>query len=295
VSGDPDTFRPLEGVAVVNIGVNLPAPLAASRLAAMGAEVVKVEPPSGDPLATGAPAWYRLLAAGQTVVTLDLKVPGDRAALDGHLERGDLLLTSTRPAALERLGLGRAGLAERFPRLLQVAIVGYRRPRQDEPGHDLTYMAHLGLLSPPALPRTLMADIGGAERAVSAALGLLLARDRGGGPRYAEVALSDAAEAFAGPWEHGLTAPGGVVGGGLPAYGFYEADGGWVALAAIEPHFQERLRRELGLPDLARATLQEALRSRTPADWERWAAARGLPIVAVADARPDPAPEEGSP
>ena len=67
------------------------------------------------------------------------------------------------------------------------------------PGHDLTYLAHLGLLCPPALPRTLMADIGGAERAVSAVLALLLGRERGGGERYAEVALSDAAEAFAGP------------------------------------------------------------------------------------------------
>ena len=276
--------RPLEGVVVINLGINLPAPAAGARLTEMGAEVTKVEPLGGDPLETNAPGWYGRLTAGQSVVRLDLKTPGDRARLDGHLEAADVLLTSSRPAALERLGLGWAAVGARFPRLVQVAIVGYPHPRQDVPGHDLTYMAHLGLLSPPALPRTLMADIGGAERAVSAALALLLARERGGGALYAEVALSDAAAAFVGPWEHGLTAAGGLVGGGLAAYGLYEADGGWLALAAIEPHFQERLRDELGLPELARESLAEAFRARSPAQWEEWAEARGIPLAAVSDA-----------
>ena len=192
-----------------------------------------------------------------------------------------MLLTSSRPGALGRLGLGWPALAERFPRLVQVAIVGYPHPRQELPGHDLTYMAHLDLLSPPALPRTLMADIAGSERAVSATLGLLLAREKGLGPRYAEVALSDAAAAFASPWESGMTRADGIVGGGLPAYGFYEAEGGWVALAAIEPHFQERLRAELGLSALDRDTLAQAFRSRTPAQWEEWADARGIPLAAA--------------
>lgn len=276
--------RPLEGVAVINLGINLPAPAAGARLTELGAQVVKVEPPGGDPLEANAPEWYRRLTAGQTVLRLDLKDPTDRARLRGNLEECDVLVTSSRPAALDRLDLGWTAIGERFPRLVQVAIVGYPHPRQDVPGHDLTYMAHLDLLSPPALPRTLMADIAGAERAVSAALGLLLARERGLGPRYAEVALSDAAAAFVGPWEHGMTTADGIVGGGLPAYGFYEAGGGWVALAAIEPHFQERLRVELGLSALDRDTLAQAFRSRTPAQWQEWADARGIPLAAVGDA-----------
>ena len=84
------------------------------------------------------------------------------------------------------------------------------------------------------------------------------------------------------------------MGGGLPAYGFYEALGGWVAVAAIEPHFQARLREELGLPDLERDTLAAAFRDGTPAEWEAWAAARGLPIAAAGDARPDQ-PTPGGP
>jgi alpha-methylacyl-CoA racemase len=281
----PPLLRPLDGLVALNLGVNLPAPLAAARLHAFGAAVVKIEPPGGDPLEENAPGWYRLLAAGQTVTRLDLKVAAGRSHLDAQLARCDVLVTSSRPSALERLGLGWPALRERFPRLVQVAIVGHPHPDQDVPGHDLTYVARLGLLSPPAMPRSLVADIGGAERAVSAALGLLLDRERGGAARYAEVALSDAAAAFAGPWEHGLTTGDGLVGGGLPAYGLYEARGGWVALAALEPHFQERLRDELGLPRLGRDELAQALRARTPAEWEAWAAERDIPLAAVGGGR----------
>jgi len=206
------SLGPLDGLRVVNLGVNLPAPVAAARLRELGADVAKLEPVGGDPLEANAPRWYEQLTAGQEVARVDLKAAAGRARLDAELARCDLLLTSSRPAGLARLGLGWPELGDRLPRLVQVAIVGHPRPLQDLPGHDLTYVARHGLLSPPALPRTLVADLAGAERAVSAALGLLLARERGGGARYAEVALSEAAAAFAGPWEHGLTADGGLVG-----------------------------------------------------------------------------------
>nr|WP_242822428.1 CoA transferase [Thermaerobacter marianensis] len=146
---------------MVNLAVNVPGPVAAARLQALGATVCKVEPPGGDPLAAAAPAWYEELTAGQEVVRLDLKTPAGRAALDERLAHADLLLTAQRPSALARLGLGPAALARRFPHLVHVAIVGYPAPRQEEPGHDLTYLAETGLLDPPALPRTLLADLGG--------------------------------------------------------------------------------------------------------------------------------------
>jgi crotonobetainyl-CoA:carnitine CoA-transferase CaiB-like acyl-CoA transferase len=276
---------PLDGLRAVNLGVNLPAPVAGARLRDLGARVLKVEPPGGDPLEANAPRWYGELVAGQRVERLDLKAAADRARLEDELAGADVLLTSSRPSALARLGLGRAELGERLPRLVHVAIVGHPRPRHDVPGHDLTYMAEAGLLAPPDLPRTLLADLAGAERAVSAALALLLDRERGGGERCAEVALADAADAFAGPWRHGLTAADGMVGGGLPAYGLYEASGGWIALAAIEPHFQERLRAELGVERLGRDELARAFRSRTPAEWAAWAGERDIPLAAVGEGR----------
>jgi crotonobetainyl-CoA:carnitine CoA-transferase CaiB-like acyl-CoA transferase len=271
--------RPLDGVRVVNAGINLPPVAAAARLAELGATVVKVEPPGGDPMEAAAPSLYERLSAGQERLRLDLRSDDGGARLDDLLDGTDVLLTSSRPAALERLGLGRDRLAERHPRLLHVSIVGHAEPRQHVAGHDLTYVAAFGLLAPPELPRTLVADLGGAERAVAAAAALLLARERGGEDRFAEVALEDAAAFFALPLAHGVTAPGGLLGGGEPCYGLYETRDGWVAVAALEPHFRERLLGELGLRDASR--LAHVLRTRSAPEWEDWALERDLPLAAV--------------
>lgn len=306
----PPPPQPLLGRQIVSLAVNVPGPVAAARLRELGATVVKVEPPEGDPLAAHAPAWYRSLTAGQEVRRLDLKTAADRAALDALLEAADLLLTAQRPGALARLGLDPARLQRRFPHLLHVAITGYPAPRQEEPGHDLTYLAEAGLVFPPALPPTLIADLAGAERAVSAALALLLARERGQTARYAEVSLAEAAAGWAAPLRHGLTAPGGVLGGGFPLYRCYPGRDGWVALAALEPRFVRRLLEELGFrPDPAGGTgsgagpgagpegwkdfllpqdvlaledfLAGVFRQRPAREWEDWARERDLPLVAV--------------
>ena len=276
-----DSLHVLSGIAVVNAGVNLPVMAAAARLAELGAAVTKVEPPGGDPSEALAGSLYRSLTAGQTVVRLDLKARDGRAAMSDLLAGADVLLTSSRPSALARMGLERAGLLARHPRLVQVAMVGHAAPRQELAGHDLTYVARQGLLSPPALPKTLLADLGGAERTATAALALLLARERGLDDRYAEVALEDSAAFFATVWAHGVTAAHGPLGGGEPFYGVYESADGWVALAALEPHFRTRLLAELGIPAGTAEALAEAFRQRSSGDWERWADARDLPLAAV--------------
>jgi len=278
---------PLSGTSVVTLAVNVPGPAAAARLRGLGAAVTKVEPSGGDPLARYAPKWYESLTSGQEILRLDLKDAAGRGEFDALLSGADLLLTSSRPASLRRLGLPWETLRGAYPRLSQVAIVGHPSPGADEPGHDLTYLAGWGLLSPPDLPRTLTADLAGAERAVSAALGLLLGRERGQGPGYAEVALSEAAGSFAAPLVHGLTATDGALGGGLPGYGLYRASDGWVAVAALEEHFLERLLGELDLEAASREALAAAFREHPAAWWERWAAERGLPVAAVRDA-PEP-------
>jgi alpha-methylacyl-CoA racemase len=145
---------PLWGVRVLTLAVNLPGPAAASRLWAMGAFVIKVEPPGGDPLARMCPGYYEDLSAGQEVVRLDLKDQQDRASLDDRLRATDLLLTASRPAALGRLGLSWSELHAGFPRLCQVAIVGHPPPEDDAPGHDLTYQARFGTLSPRSRTRS---------------------------------------------------------------------------------------------------------------------------------------------
>ncbi|HEV2388380.1 MAG TPA: CaiB/BaiF CoA-transferase family protein [Candidatus Acidoferrales bacterium] len=280
-TAQPTLPSALRGLRVVNLAINAPGPAAAARLADLGATVVKIEPPGGDPLRKFCPAWYRELSRGQKIVRLNLKTAAGRARLDRFLAPAALLVTAQRRAALERLGLGWRRLHAKFPALCQVALVGYPAPRQNVPGHDLTYQAEAGLLAPPGLPPTLWLDLASAERMVGAALGLLLSRQRSGGGAYAEVAIADTARAFAAPLRHRLTAPGGLLGGGSACYNLYPASDGWVAVAALEPRFWQRLRDELKIPSGGRARLAAAFRARTARQWERWAFERDLPIAAV--------------
>ena len=272
---------PLAHIHILNLAVNVPGPVAAAMLRDMGARVTKIEPPGGDPLARLSPAWYRDLVQGMAVVPIDLKVPAQRAAFESRLGEADVLITATRPAALARLGLDWAGLHSRHPRLSVVSIVGYPDPRQHLAGHDLTYQAEEGLVAPPALPRTLLSDLAGAQRAVIAALGLLLERAGTGAGGRVEVSLSESARFFAEPAARGITADPGSLGGALPAYNLYPARAGWVAVAALEPHFAARLQQAMGLPTLDRSALASAFQQRTAVEWQAWAEACDLPIVAV--------------
>ena len=144
---------------------------------------------------------------------------------------------------------------------------------------------------PPAMPRTLLADLSGAQRVVLAALTLLFARERGGAAGREEVALADCAKLFAEPLRHGLTASTGLLGGACAAYGVYPARDGWVAVAALEPQFRVALATQLGVDVEDRSALAEILRGRSASDWQRWAgragaaATRPAPLVVYLFAR----------
>jgi alpha-methylacyl-CoA racemase len=274
-------MTPLKGIRILTLAINVPGPVAAARLAALGAAVTKVEPPGGDPLARATPAWYDTLTVGQRVIRLDLKDAGERVMLGDLLAESDLLLTASRPAALARLDLAWPSLHARYPRLSQVAIVGHAPPDEERPGHDLTYLARAGLLNPPEVPRTLFADLAAAERAVSTALALLLGTARGETATYETVALAAVAEELAAPLRHGLTAPGGSLDGHAAQYALYRTRRGWLAVAALEPHFRARLACALGLERLDRAELEAIFRTRTAAEWEAWGSTHDLPLAAV--------------
>lgn len=275
----PQCGQPLTGLRVVSIAINLPGPVAASRLAALGATVVKVEPPAGDPLGWFARPFYDELVVGQSVQALDLKDEAGRRSLEELLSDADLFITSHRIAALERLGLGWAELSRRHPRLSQVAIVGHPAPH-DLAGHDLTYQAANGMLTPPAMPTVLVADLAGAERAVTEGLAAVVHRATTGTGCFREVALSAAAEAMAAPLRHGLTTPSGLLGGALPAYGIYDTAEGYIALAALEPHFFARLVELLDVTG-SRDELEAAFAVRTAQEWQEWAVTHDLPLAAV--------------
>lgn len=280
MDSNPDSSL-LQGVKIVSLALNAPGPVAAARLKKLGAEVTKVEPPSGDATRHAAPAWYESLCQGQTVLRLDLKDPDGRKQLDGLLANAELLLASFRPSALLRLGLDWESLHTRHPRLCFVGIIGHPPPLEERSGHDLTYQGDFGLLRPPQMPPTLFVDLAGAERAVSMALALLNRAARKGEAGCAWVSLYECARDLAEPIKAGLTSAGGLLGGGYPFYGFYKAGDGWIAVAALEPHFAEHLLAELKLKNADRAELERIFLERSAAEWESWAVERDLPLVAV--------------
>jgi alpha-methylacyl-CoA racemase len=265
----PTSPATLAGVRIVSIALNTPGPLAVQRLAAEGAQVVKIEPPAGDPLATFAPTWYKELHAEVRVERIDLKTASGQHQAASLVTDADVFVSSQRPSALARLGFDARSLSH--TRWLN--IVG-DRAAPELPGHDLTYLAQAGLLED-ALPISLFADVMGSERAFSAAL-LLLRQPPGA---RAEVGLFDSLDALAAPRRHGLTTRGGPLGGGLPAYGIYRTREDSVAIAALEPHFRARLYEQLNLP--LDSSLEDVMAARTAWEWEEWGKANGLPIVRI--------------
>jgi crotonobetainyl-CoA:carnitine CoA-transferase CaiB-like acyl-CoA transferase len=278
----------LDGIRVVTTALNLPGPAACARLRDLGAAIAKIEPPAGDPFEAFCPAWYRRLHERVEVGRLDLKSETGRRAMAKLLGEADILVTAQRAAPLARLGLDPAGLASSYPRLCHVAIVGHAPPDDEVAGHDLNYLATHGLVSPPELPRTLFADMAGAERAVSTALALVVARSRTGKGSMEAVALADAAAALAQPLHEGLTRPGALLGGGYAGYNLYAARQGWVAVATLEPHFAQRLAQRFAIASLTVEALRELFSTHDADYWEAWAREHDLPIVAVRD----PFPEE---
>jgi alpha-methylacyl-CoA racemase len=251
---------------------NVPGPVAVSRAVSEGAHAIKIEAPWGDPLEQLCKPWYDELHSGIEVQRLDLKSADGIGRLKSLLREADVFLASHRPSALLRLGLDRDSLAHELPHLRHVNIVG-DSANAEEPGHDLTYQARAGLLQD-AMPLTLIADMAGAERAHAALKDVM--REPGSSR---VIGLFDALRDLAAPLHHGLTAQGGLLGGGNPVYGIYPGRVGAIAVGALEPHFRTRLYEGLGLEDGADPTAVFA--TKTALEWEQWAAARDLPLVAI--------------
>ncbi len=280
--------RPLKGVRIVSLALNLPGPAALRRLADMGARCLKVNPPAGDAMRAYTPQGYAQLHQGIEEITLDLKQPQGRAALMKKLARSDVLLTSFRPSALLKLGLGWAALRKACPQLSLVQIVGAPGPLAEIPGHDLTYQAEVGLVPGLDLPASLFADMGGALMASEAALQAVLMQQRTGKGSRHEVALSSAAAWLALPRDWKMTTPDGAVGGAHAGYRLYPCRGGRVAVAALEPHFAQRLCEAAGITvahpvrDMFKPAVHQALAKwlagRTRRQLEALARARDLPL-----------------
>jgi alpha-methylacyl-CoA racemase len=295
-AAQPKPLKPLRGVRVLSLALNLPGPAAFMRLRAMGATCTKAEPPGplggcGDPMGQYNPKAYATLHDGMRTIRIDLKTEKGQQALHRELESSNLLLTSFRPSALRKLGLGWKTLHKRHSALSVVAIVGAPGKRAEEPGHDLTYLADAGLVPGLDLPATLFADMGGALMACEAALKAVLHQKLTGKASFQEVALSDAANWLALPRSWGLTQPTGAVGGAHAGYRVYPCKNGRVAVAALEPHFAAALCAAAGVPvtDLrslflpaTHTALAAFFASRTRAQLDRLASSKDIPLHTLA-------------
>lgn len=262
----------LDGVRVLDLSQYLPGPYAAQILADLGAEVVKVEPPAGDPMrrlgpldGDGVSAFYKLVNAGKTVVRLDLKSEQGRADFVALAGRADALIESFRPGALDRLGLGHETLAELNPRLVHCALSGYGQngPYARRAGHDINYMALGGGLATsgprtaPAVAHPPTADFAGGTQAALATLAALLRRERGGAGAFLDVSLADSVLAWQALGLTGALRPGhapergrSLLNGGAACYGIYRtADGRFVTLGALETKFWADFCRAVGRDD----------------------------------------------
>ena len=183
-------MEPLAGLLVVDLTRYLPGPFASRELLELGARVVRLEAPGGDPLRELAPAWHEALNAGKESVTCDLKA--DPATGRRLCAEADVVLESFRPGVVERLGVGPGDLPET---VVYCSFTGFG-PDDLRAGHDLNYQGYAGLLADtaPALPPVPIADLAaGALAAVTQILAALLERERTGRGRRLTISLTHGA------------------------------------------------------------------------------------------------------
>jgi alpha-methylacyl-CoA racemase len=283
---------PLAGLRVVEFAGIGPGPFAAMLLADMGADVVRIDRP-------GAAARDKrdVTGRGRHNLVLDLKQhDGVETALQ-LLDAADALIEGFRPGVMERLGLGPDAVLARNPRLVYGRVTGWGQsgPLAQAAGHDINYIAlagALGAIGPeekPVPPLNLVGDYGGgALYLVVGMLAAVIEAKRSGRGQVVDCAMCDGAASLLsifftllarGQWQERRASN--LLDGGAPFYGTYQcADGGFVAVGALEPQFYETLCRLAGLDEPAfrersdrkrwpelRQKMQAVFKTRTRGEW----------------------------
>jgi len=260
---------PLAGTVVVSVGHTLPGMYCTALLRDLGARVVRIErvqrDGTNDPYA-GMDASFpvRSLTAGTSELQLDLKCERGRDALCHIVRQADVMLEGFRPGVAARLGLDYVRLSADHPELVYASISGYGQsgPLSQRPGHDANYLAETGVLhlaNPIGLPGVTVADgLAGLSAALNVVAAYHLAeRSRQG--QHLDLAIVDGplflmATEFEYFWQTGQSRDPGAthLTGRYPWYNVHTtADGGAIAVGAVEPAFYSAWCRGLGAPDLA--------------------------------------------
>jgi crotonobetainyl-CoA:carnitine CoA-transferase CaiB-like acyl-CoA transferase len=247
----PNVPQPLEGVLVVELARYLPGAYAGRELLRLGARVVRVEAPEGDPLRRSAPAWDAALRLGKESVVCDLK--SDAALARALCGRADVVLEGFRPGVAERLGIGPDAVPAS---VVYCSITGFGAAgrHRGRAGHDLNYLGWAGVLedTPAAVPPLQIADLAaGALGAVTEVLAALLRRARTGAGGHVVVSMTHRSHDLVEHRLEGDPVPR-MLTGGLACYRTYATgDGRRLTVGALEPRFFARLCELLGAPGLA--------------------------------------------
>ena len=306
---------PLQGLKVVEVAGIGPGPFAAMLLADLGADVVRVDRPGGSSLSLGE---RDVLNRGRRSVAVDLKSPGGADVVLRLAERADVLIEGYRPGVAERLGIGPDACLARNPRLVYGRMTGWGQdgPLAHTAGHDIAYIAVTGALhaigragGPPQVPLNLVGDFGGgAMYLVVGVLAAVWEAGRSGRGQVVDAAIVDGTAHLAGIL-HGYQSLGlwreargtNLLDTGAPYYDVYEtADGGHMAVGAIEPRFFAELLARLGVADLApdqndvsrwpelRDLLARTFRTKTREQWTELFAGSDACVAPVLSAKEAP-------
>lgn len=305
----------LSGVRVLDLTRLLPGPFCTLYLAQMGAEVIKIEEPNGGDYARAlSPDLFKQVNRGKKSVTLDLKQADDLERFKRLVASADVVIESFRPGVMDKLGCGYETLKQINPRLVYAALTGYGQtgPYAKRPGHDINYRAYTGELhqtgaagGTPAAGGFQVADLaGGALTCAVGILGALLGAQRSGTGTFVDVSMMDgtlalqvmtlASQRLMGVFPQRGE---GMLTGALPNYQVYRcADGGYLAVGAVERKFFEQICHAVERPDLLqlpmapgqsgaplRQALTELFRSQPRDYWESTLAHLDTCVSAVLD------------
>jgi len=241
----------LAGIRIIDLSQYIPGPYLTRMLADLGAQVIKVEPPAGDPMRhfsnhhtkTLSPV-YEFLNRGKTIIRLDLKSEQGISKIKNLLVDADVLIDGFRPGVLDRLGLSRERLEALNPKLIHCALTGFGQsgPYSQKAGHDLGYCAAAGILSTavsnrlPKITYPPLADHVGALQASNSILAALLNRTKTGAGVFIDASLYEPVL----NWNYLVQSEhiSHVLGGDAAYYNVYQtADKKFITLSALEIKF----------------------------------------------------------
>lgn len=243
------SFSPLRGIRVVDFSTNLPGPYCTRLLHNLGAEVIKVEPPGGDPGRALAGNLFAAANRGKRSIALDLKDDADRDTAHTIVRGADVLVESFRPGVMTRLGMGPDLLREINPRLVYCSISGYGAHGEDNlrPGHDVTYLAAAGILSimgqwldqEPFRAGIPLADVAASMNSALMILAALMHRRQFDCGTFLDVSMVDAAHVLGTVRTSSEDVNSTAIRSHLIPTNdvFRAADGRFVALGVVEQHF----------------------------------------------------------